>query len=315
MKKSRFFLAMVAASVALGALSFVTHAADSTKKVFTMVRLADSGKDPNKHYAGTKAMADYVASQLKEFGYEEGRAIITESQEELVQLFKTGKADMISETVFVAAQLVEEANSELLLKSHRKGVGSYHTVFFARKDSGINSLKDLRGRIIAFEGSGSTTGFHVPAGELLSKGFKLKRLSSPRDPVPPQQIGFVYASSTESNAAFMVHKGLAHASAFGDADFEIEKSMPAELRPDMKIFHETKELPRSLMIIRGKFDPTIKKRVKEALLKAAKDPEMKSLMKGYYSISDFEPLSKKDLQGYEEGRRLWHIFHAAKLDK
>jgi len=70
--------------------------------------------------------------------------------------------------------------------TERDGVSQYHTVFFARRDSGLESLADLAGRSIAFQRRNSTSAYFAPAADLLEAGHPLEILLSPTDrPRPP----------------------------------------------------------------------------------------------------------------------------------
>ena len=49
----------------------------------------------------------------------------------------------------------------------------------ALKDSGLNGVEDLVGKIVAFEEPHSTSGFVLPAGTLVQRGYRLRELDAP----------------------------------------------------------------------------------------------------------------------------------------
>lgn len=59
-----------------------------------------------------------------------------------------------------------EAVIPVLVKTNLDGSFSYHSIGFARADSGITSLEDLQGRIFGFGDPNSTSGFLIPSVEI-----------------------------------------------------------------------------------------------------------------------------------------------------
>lgn len=59
-----------------------------------------------------------------------------------------------------------EAVEPLLVKTNLDGSYSYFSVGFARKDSGITSLEDMKGKVFGFGDPNSTSGFLIPSVEI-----------------------------------------------------------------------------------------------------------------------------------------------------
>lgn len=59
-----------------------------------------------------------------------------------------------------------EAVVPVLVKTNLDGSFSYHSIGFARADSGITSLQDLQGRTFGFGDPNSTSGFLIPSVEI-----------------------------------------------------------------------------------------------------------------------------------------------------
>ena len=59
-----------------------------------------------------------------------------------------------------------EAVEPIMVKTNVDGSYGYHSVMFARTDSGITSLQDLKGKTFAFNDPNSTSGYLIPAIEL-----------------------------------------------------------------------------------------------------------------------------------------------------
>ena len=59
-----------------------------------------------------------------------------------------------------------EAGEPILVKTNLDGSYAYHSVGFARKDSGITSLADMKGKKFGFGDPNSTSGFLIPKIEI-----------------------------------------------------------------------------------------------------------------------------------------------------
>jgi phosphonate transport system substrate-binding protein len=66
----------------------------------------------------------------------------------------------------------------LLARLEINGKPTFQGIIIVRKDSSINTLKDLKGKRFAFADPESTMGHHVPRYVLLNAGIELKDLSS-----------------------------------------------------------------------------------------------------------------------------------------
>ncbi len=67
-----------------------------------------------------------------------------------------------------------EAVEAVLTKQNVDDSTGYYSIGFARKDSGITSMEDAKGKTFAFAEPNSTSGYLVPAAELMAKFGKLE---------------------------------------------------------------------------------------------------------------------------------------------
>jgi len=74
-----------------------------------------------------------------------------------------------------AAVFVEdpEAVEPVLVKTNLDGSFTYHSIGFARADSGITSLDEMKGRKFAFADPNSTSGYLIPLVELPQLGYSM----------------------------------------------------------------------------------------------------------------------------------------------
>lgn len=59
-----------------------------------------------------------------------------------------------------------DAVTPVLVKTNLDGSFTYHSIGFARKESGITSLDDMKGKVFAFGDPNSTSGYLVPSVEI-----------------------------------------------------------------------------------------------------------------------------------------------------
>lgn len=67
-----------------------------------------------------------------------------------------------------------DAVTPVLVKTNLDGSFTYHSIGFARKDSGITSVNDVKGKVFAFADPNSTSGYLIPLVELPAQGFSMK---------------------------------------------------------------------------------------------------------------------------------------------
>ena len=260
-------------------------------------------EDPKKHFPRLEKMANYLAGRLAPLGISTGAAVVVRSNEEMIEALRHGAVDLISETVFSAVRISQESGAEIMLREWKGGKAEYRTVMFARKDSPIESLADLKGKSIAFEDRGSTSGFLLPLAILRQKAFQVVELGFPRDKPPADKIGYAFAMG-EVNIMAWVVEGLADAGALSNLDWEDLARTPRPLKKNVRIFHATPPIIRSLLIARKGLDGKLKARVQEVLLTMHADPEGREVLKAYDRVARYDRIEGEAARSLDEVRRL-----------
>lgn len=67
-----------------------------------------------------------------------------------------------------------EAVEPILVKTNADGTFNYHSIGFARKDSGIASMADMKDKVLGVGDPNSTSGYLIPLVELPKEGFSMK---------------------------------------------------------------------------------------------------------------------------------------------
>ncbi len=87
----------------------------------------------------------------------------------VIQGLLGGSIDMawLGASAYAKAYLTDpDAVEPIMVKTNVDKSFGYHSIGFARKDSGITSLEDMQGKVFAFGDPNSTSGFLIPAIEI-----------------------------------------------------------------------------------------------------------------------------------------------------
>lgn len=273
--------------------------ADDDPHVLVLGRISD---DPQAHYEQLKPLLDYVVEHMHDVGITEGRILMARDAQQMASYLRRGRVDWVTETSGTAMQLQQQARGVPLLLTERGGVGRYRSIFFVRRDSGIDSLEALRGRSVAFQNVSSTSAYFVPASELLERDVPMEILLSPMDRPAPDSTGYVFARS-ELNIATWVHKRLVDAGTMSDLDWRDARRMPTAYRRDLEIIHTSMEYPRALEMVRGDLAPEIGSRLREVLLQAADDPDAREALLLFFKTTRFLPIDGETKSALDDLRR------------
>ncbi len=260
--------------------------------------LGKVSEDPKKHYKNHKPIADYLVKKTADLGILKAEILFARDNAMMISYLRQGKIDLLTETPFSAIEFVKKGGAEILLRRWKKRVAEYHTIFFTRKDSAIFSLQDLKGKTIAFEDSGSTSSFLLPAATLIQNGFKLVELATPREKPPVDMIGYVFGKN-EVNSPTWVVKKLVDAAAFSNLDWDDDGRTIPSMKQDLRIFHKTDSVPRSLELVRGDLSIGLKNRLREVLINAHEDPAAKQALKAYKKTTQFDDLTPEIIKSIE----------------
>jgi phosphonate transport system substrate-binding protein len=255
------------------------------RDVLVLGRISD---DPKAHYAQLKPLLDYVVPRMRDVGITSGRVLMARDSQQMSSYLRRGQVDWFTETTGTAMLLQQRANAQPLLWTERNGVSWYDTVILVRRDSGINSLAQLRGRRIAFQRTTSTSGYLVPAATLLDVGLPLEILLSPKDSPSADAVGYLFAGS-EMNVVTWVHKRLADAGAISSVEWD-DGRLPESFRNDMRVLVRTAPFPRGLEMVRGNLESPVRERLRQVLLQAASDPTAAPALRSFFGTTRFLPL-------------------------
>jgi phosphonate transport system substrate-binding protein len=178
-----------------------------------------------------------------------------------------------------------EAKARIVVVDIWHGKTSYTSRFYVRKDSGLKSLEELRGKTIAFVDPGSTSGYVYPMVTLIKKG-----LVTNRDP----KSFFKEAMFAGTHEAALLALLNGSVDAVASFDLAPQQYLKDKERVE-RVTHvaETDPIPEAGMCVRDGLDPALVKKLTEALM-AFNAPEYRPILKNFYGIDGFAPARDSD---------------------
>ena len=223
------------------------------------ITLGDISDEPARKIRRFKPLANYRARHLQEYGISEGRVLIARDMEGMARFLKNGQVDLYFDSPLPTLRVQRSSGSEIILRRWKGGAPTYWSVYIARRDSGIARIEDFAGKVVAFEEPYSTSGFILPAGTLVQRGFTLTEVTSHTAPVAPDEVGYLF-SRDEENTVEMVLRGVVAGGGLSNQDYE---ELPQELKDQFIAFDRTVTVPRQLVSVRAGLPPFLISKVRE----------------------------------------------------
>ncbi|WCL53616.1 PhnD/SsuA/transferrin family substrate-binding protein [Gimibacter soli] len=212
-----------------------------------------------------------------------------------------GKVDFVSETPLAAWAIIDRTNAEITFRERRHGVISYRSLIVASEKSGVTTLGDLVGKVVAFEGPGSTSAFLFPLAMLRGEGLQTVELASPTDPVPAGKVGYIFTHE-DGAAARYIADGKAVAGALSDEDWASPQIEEPLARTRMKVISTSEPLLRAVTLVRKDMDPELKARLIAALKNMHDDPDGRQALRDYNRVRRFDYADEAILADMERMR-------------
>jgi phosphonate transport system substrate-binding protein len=184
-----------------------------------------------------------------------------------------------------------EAKAQIVAVDVWHGKTSYTSRFYVRKDSGLKSLEELRGKTIAFVDPGSTSGYVYPMVTLIKKGLVVNR-----DP----KTFFKDAMFAGTHEAALLALLNGSVDAVASFDLAPQQYLKEKERVE-RITHvaETDPIPEAGMCVREGLDPGLVKKLTESLM-AFNAPQYRPILKEFYGIDGFAPARDSDYNPVRE---------------
>lgn len=253
----------------------------------------------------------YVAKNMAAYGIKDVKLVIAPSPSVVAAWLRDGKADFFDESPFAAyiANRLTGAD-EPFLNRWKYGTEKFTGVLFTKKQGGVNSIDDLKGKMIVLKDPTSTANYFLPKWYLISHGYKPVEKKNVKDPVAPDEIGYWFNNHSRDREIEMVMDGVVAAggvsnefiekllSTGSDAAAQARHPRPGatQAKPeDLRILARGDIALRRLLTVRKGLDPRVKAAVKELLLNMNQNPEGQAILKTYGPSSQFSNADTPDV--------------------
>jgi len=228
-----------------------------------------------------KPIADYVA---KEVGVPITAQVPT-SYAAVTEAMTSGNVDIawVGPLDYVIGH--DKNGADPITKSVRKGVAGYHAFIIAKKGSGINTIKDLKGKSFAFGDAISASSNLYPKYFMKQNGID-----------PEKDLGKAVNISNQTAIATAVCNGVVDAGAIYDdarTNAGADTACPGIMDKTQIIF-TTPLIPGDPQIVRHQMNAAQKTKVHDAMIKLGTDPTMAPYLKTLFSIDSTVPAADAD---------------------
>jgi phosphonate transport system substrate-binding protein len=143
------------------------------------------------------------------------------------------------------------------------GRSTYYGMILVRKDSGIKTVRDMKGKRFAFVDRATTAGYLLPLEYFRKNGIGNYQAYLKE---------FYFAGTHEDAIKDVVNKKADICAAKNTVYERLLKSDPG-IKDELVVLERSPDVPENGLAVRKDLDPSIKKKLRDALLDMDKDPE------------------------------------------
>ncbi len=229
-----------------------------------------------KMLEGWTMLADYITEQT-------GIPVevdIKKSYNEIIDAMDNNEVDFCYCGPLVYVEAHEKAGAIPLVKPTANGKPFYNSVIIVRKDSGINSISELKGKKFAFTDRNSTSGYLFPRAMLAEEGI---------DDVSNFFSEVIFTNGHDSSLESVYQSYIDGAGIF---DYAFVREPEADPKvAELKIIKTSDPIPMGPVVLSKDFDEKVAKELLKVFLQIGKDEETKKLAEkikvdGYIEAED-----------------------------
>jgi phosphonate transport system substrate-binding protein len=235
--------------------------------------IGDVSDDPDATSRFWQPLADYLAANLDEYDY--GSVLIASDLDQMASLINRGEVDVYIDSPYPSLYVNDNSDGTIVLRHWRGGVSEYHSVFFTLKDTGVDTVQDLPGKVIALDKPASTSGNFLPRTFLLENGFKLTEVASVADTVPSDNVGYIFSGEDVNTMQWVMTERVA----VGVTDSISYSETPESVRSRMKIIAETRSVPSQLVTVGSGLDANTAQAITDVLITMEDTPQGEEVLK------------------------------------
>lgn len=236
---------------------------EARKKTFTIAYA------PNESTTDSTDARSTLAKDLGKVINMEVKEIQASDYTAIIEALRTGKADMAYMGALAVAMGAERAGvTPIVMKAPNgdKAQAVYHSVFVTQKDNNeINSIKDFKGKTIAFVDPDSTSGNLVPTSEIM-KAFPDLHLTNEKIHTNGEFFEAVSFSGKHQAGLQAVIKGDVDIVPISDQIMASEFKNGNADENAVKVIHSSAAIPAEAMVVSKTVNEDLKKTLTKFLV-------------------------------------------------
>lgn len=197
----------------------------------------------------------------------------------------SGSVDFGIVPPFSAVLSNKQSNSKNILvgKTPNEKPG-YYAEIFVRKDSGIKSLKDLKGKKVAFVDPSSSSGYIYPGAMMKDAGLDLDK-----------DITYQYSGGHDKSLQLLLNKDVDAIASYENLLKKYANDFP-NAKDELDVLDKSELIPGVTVVASSSLDDDLREKVKNALIEIQKEKEAMQIITNLYNIAGFE---NPDASSYE----------------
>ena len=249
-------------------------------------------KNSEKLVEDLKPISDYLSERLGV----KVEAFTASNYICVVEGLGSGSVDFGIIPPFSSLLAQKQSNAKPILTSKGKtGKPGYTAELYVRKDSGIKSLQDVKGKKVAFVDPSSSSGYIYPGAMLVQAGLNLDK-----------DISYQFSGGHDKSLQLLLNKDVDVIATFDGVEDRYAKDFP-QAKTDIQKLASSDMIPGVMVTASSKMDKELQEKLEKALRDIEKDPKMKELFTKMFSITGFTDVDQDAYKKVEATAKVMNV--------
>ena len=249
-------------------------------------------KNSEKLVEDLKPISDYLSERLGV----KVEAFTASNYIGVVEGLGSGSVDFGIIPPFSSLLAQKQSNAKPILTSKGKtGKPGYTAELYVRKDSGIKSLQDVKGKKVAFVDPSSSSGYIYPGAMLVNAGLNLDK-----------DISYQFSGGHDKSLQLLLNKDVDVIATFDGVEDRYAKDFP-QAKTDIQKLASSDMIPGVMVTTSGKMDKELQEKLEMALRDIEKDPKMKEMFTKMFSITGFTDVDQDAYKKVEATAKVMNV--------
>jgi len=242
------------------------------------------GLIPERNIFSQKQRYEPIAEYLSERIHAHVELVVLSRYGNIIENFVSNGLDGAFFGSFTGALAQRKLSVEAIARpEYPDGTSTYHGLLFVRKDSGISSVEDMKGKRFAFVDKATTAGWLLPLYYFKTHGVD----------DPTQWLKESYFTGTHEGAIEDVLERKADIGAAKNTVFLMLAGNDPRITDELVILAVSPDVPENALCVRSNLDESLKRRLQDALLGMDENAAGRAILHAF-GAARFIPTSEDD---------------------